>query len=466
MRAYCFALIVGLLGAASVKAQLPAPDAPTLPPQYSGPAEKPTPTADGQPPPPPVFPSSSIDGEASASPGQPPDSVERPPSLPMQEATVDPYLIWARADFLLWWIKNGPAPPPLVTTGPSSAVSPGVLGQPGTAILIGGQPIDYGTFSGGRFSVGGWCNVHQSLGLEVTGFVLQKRSVFSTATSDASGTPVLARPFIDAQTNTQFVAFATFPDRFSGGVAVATSDRLWGLEANVLHNEILKSVTLRGDRPWADVRVDWFAGFRYLDLRENLTIFQSSQILAGGVASFLGNTVGTPNLENLTDAFGTKNFFWGGQIGSRWQLCHGAWLLDLLGKLALGGTQQVIEIGGTTTLVGPAAVGGSQTAAGGLLTTSTNIGRFTRDRFSVIPELGIQLGYQLCPEARVFVGYSLIYWTDAVRPSQQIDPVVNLTQVPIHPSFGPLVGPAQPAVPFRETDFWAQGINFGLELRY
>jgi hypothetical protein len=384
----------------------------------------------------------------------------------MQEATADPYVLWGRADYLLWWVKNGPAPPPLVTTGPASAVSPGVLGQPGAAIVLGEQPIDYGTFVGGRWTVGTWFNLHQSLGLEVTGLVLEKRTAFSAVNSDSGGAPVLARPFINAQTNTEFVAFATFPDRFAGGVVVAASDRLWGLEANLLRNEFLKSVSLRGDRPWADVRADWFLGFRYMDLRESLDILQSSQILAGGVASFLGNTVGPPNVENLRDTFATQNFFWGGQLGSRWQLCRGPWLLDVLGKLALGGTQQIINVGGTTTLVGPSAVNGSQTAAGGLLTTSTNIGRSSRDRFSVIPELGVQLGYQICPEARLFFGYTWIYWTDVVRPSNQIDRVVNLTQVPIHPSFGPLTGPVRPTVPFQESNFWAQGLNFGIELRY
>lgn len=382
----------------------------------------------------------------------------------MQETTADPYLIWGRSDFLLWWVKDGTAPPPLVSTGPVSASS-GVLGQPGTAVVFGDRPLDYGTFSGGRWSVGAWFNLQQSVGLEVTGFVLEKRTALFAADSDAAGAPVIARPFVNAQTNTEFSAFATFPNRFAGGVVVASSDRLWGLDANLLHNEIFRTVFLR-ERPWADVRADLFAGFRYMDLRETLAIFQSSRVLAGGVASFLGNTVGPTNLEDLTDKFATQNFFCGGQFGSRWQLCRGPWLCDFLGKLALGETQQVIRVSGTTTLIGPAAAGGAQTATGGLLATSTNIGRSTRERFSAVPELGVQLGYQVCPEARVFVGYNLVYWTNVVRPGDQIDRVVNLTQVPIHPSFGPLAGPIRPDVPFRETDFWAQGVNFGFELRY
>jgi hypothetical protein len=44
--------------------------------------------------------------------------------------------------------------------------------------------------------------------------------------------------------------------------------------------------------------------------------------------------------------------------------------------------------------------------------------------------------------------------------------VVNVTQFPIQSGNGPLMGAARPAFNFNETDFWAQGLNFGLELRY
>jgi hypothetical protein len=53
-----------------------------------------------------------------------------------------------------------------------------------------------------------------------------------------------------------------------------------------------------------------------------------------------------------------------------------------------------------------------------------------------------------------------------VRPGDQIDRGLDVTRIP---NFGvpanPLPQP-RPAVPFKETDYWAQGINIGLEFRY
>jgi hypothetical protein len=42
---------------------------------------------------------------------------------------------------------------------------------------------------------------------------------------------------------------------------------------------------------------------------------------------------------------------------------------------------------------------------------------------------------------------------------------VDISQIP---NFGLDVPPvaARPAVPFKDVDFWAQGINFGLEFRW
>lgn len=52
------------------------------------------------------------------------------------------------------------------------------------------------------------------------------------------------------------------------------------------------------------------------------------------------------------------------------------------------------------------------------------------------------------------------------RAGRQIDPVVHVSQFPIRSGNDPLVGPARPAFRFDGSDFWAQGLNFGLELKY
>ena len=47
----------------------------------------------------------------------------------------------------------------------------------------------------------------------------------------------------------------------------------------------------------------------------------------------------------------------------------------------------------------------------------------------------------------------------------QIDRVLDVNQIPNFVP-GPPVTQVRPIVPFRQADFWAQGINFGLEWKY
>jgi hypothetical protein len=66
---------------------------------------------------------------------------------------------------------------------------------------------------------------------------------------------------------------------------------------------------------------------------------------------------------------------------------------------------------------------------------------------------------------RLTFGYQFLYWSRVARPGEQIDRVINPTQIPV---FGgnQLLGPARPEPLFTTTDFWAQGLNLGLEVRF
>src|SRR5262245_1372347 len=48
--------------------------------------------------------------------------------------------VWARAEYLLWFMR-GASTPPLVTTGPAVGRFPGALG-PGTDVLFGGRQVN------------------------------------------------------------------------------------------------------------------------------------------------------------------------------------------------------------------------------------------------------------------------------------------------------------------------------------
>jgi hypothetical protein len=65
---------------------------------------------------------------------------------------------------------------------------------------------------------------------------------------------------------------------------------------------------------------------------------------------------------------------------------------------------------------------------------------------------------------RAFVGYTFLYWSDVARPFDQINFNVNSTRVPtsiLMPS-----GPPTLPLTIRDTSFWAQGINVGIEFRF
>jgi len=79
-----------------------------------------------------------------------------------------------------------------------------------------------------------------------------------------------------------------------------------------------------------------------------------------------------------------------------------------------------------------------------------------------MPELAATLGYELRPGVRLTAGYTFLYWTNVVRPGDQIDLSVNSEFL----NGASSATPSRPAFNFRETDYRAQGLNFGIDLRF
>src|SRR5208282_1869828 len=180
-------------------------------------------------------------------------------------------------------------------------------------------------------------------------------------------------------------------------------------------------------------RLDLLGGFRYVQFDENL---QFSEATAGVLGGFTpGSVIGT------TDQFNTQNRFYGGQLGLRFEGQSGPWFLNATAKVALGEMHESVGIGGLTTTSGLGLP--TTTAQGGFFALSTNSGRFTRDRFAVVPEGIFQVGYQVSSRLRLFVGYDFLYLSDVARPGNQIDHTINPTQLPfLFGNGGTLVGPA------------------------
>jgi hypothetical protein len=355
--------------------------------------------------------------------------------------------VWADVDFLLWWVK-GDHLPPLVTTSPvgTPQSQAGVLGAPGTTVLFGDSAVNGGVRSGIRVRGGYWCDCEQTIGIEGDFFILESLADHFNAASN--GNPILARPFFNAVTNQQDSELVAFPGLVSGRASVSESSSLLGAG-------IWGRANLCCD---CSYRVDGTLGYRYLRMTDRLGI---SENLTSTSANIPGVPAGT--LLDIADRFDTTNEFNGVEVGLAGEFRSGPWILDWTTKLALGENFSTLQINGATTVTAPGS--GTSTATGGLLALPSNIGSFSKDRFAVVPELSLKLGYQVTPCLRAFVGYDFLYWTQVIRPGNQIDTTINTNLLP--PPITPLVGPNRPAIRIGETrDVWVQGISLGLELRF
>lgn len=391
-----------------------------------------------------------IPGEPLAACEPPPDLADcepPPPSESPGEKCYKPYptCLWFRGETLIWAIKHSDVPP-LVTRGSPADVVPGALGQPGTQVLFGGQ-IENEERYGGRFTVGWWLSKEEIIGLEGSFLFLGPRSI--TFNDASAGLPILARPF-QTDTGLENALFISNPLIQAGSIHVALSSKLYGVEANG-RLEMWRHFCCHDS-----YRIDILAGFRYLELDEGLGITQQTTFLP--TSGFAGTAVTT------ADQFDGRNFFYGGQVGIDAEFIREKWFLRLLGKVALGATTEVVGIQGNTQTTSP--TGTVTTAPGGFLALPSNIGRNSRSEFAVLPELGVTVGYNVTRRVRLSVGYTALYLSNVVRPGDQVDRVINTSQFPALSGTATPSGPARPAFTFHDTDFWAQGVNLGLEFRY
>jgi hypothetical protein len=375
------------------------------------------------------------------------------PPNPLPEAVHAPWLLWPGPadcpprywvvpEFLYWWVKEGPLLTPLVTSGANA-----------TPAL--GSEVDFHGFAGARLTAGVWLDADASLGLEGRGLLLESRSVGSWFSSDANGNPRLGLSFFNAQTGAEDNAAFAVPGSLAGVLGVIYTTQLWGGEANTV-------VNLFRDR---GCTVDVLAGFRYAGLEESLTVAGRSTPLNNVGVAFAGALLSAPASTTTIDSFRTFNNFYGGQVGVRAELWRGCFFVDLTGRLALGVTHQAVEVAGQSSLfIGP--VGPVQTVPGGVFAQPSNFGRVTNDAFSVIPEVEAKVGYEVNRHLKVFVGGTFLYWNHVARAGEQIDRTVAPSQAPTFGEFNPQAAATRPALLLRPGDFWATGLNIGLEFRY
>lgn len=368
-----------------------------------------------------------------------------PPTVEL-EALPPAVRLRARVDYLYWWFKDMPLPP-VFTTGLTTDALPGALGMPGTKVLFGGLTVDTGNEAGVRTALAYWFGPSAVCGVEVAGFYLAPRDrtveQFSTG---APLTPVLSQPFLNAVSGLEDISILAAPGRAAGGLHAEVSARIGSAEANGLLNLY----------QWRGLTIDALAGFRWFQLHECLEL-RAQSVGAAGLPLIGG--VSTAGI----DRFQMDNDFYGGQLGLRGELRSGRFFVALQAKLALGVTQQALDISGQTTLQAPGQP--PQTFVGGLYALSSNIGSYRTSDFAVLPEGNVELGWQPFDHLQFRLGYSFLYLSHAARAGAQVDRRLNPNLIPGSLSFGTPGGPALPtATPIHDADFWLQGFNVGMEI--
>ena len=265
--------------------------------------------------------------------------------------------------------------------------------------------------------------------------------------------PTLIRPFFDLNNRVESGYVVAAPGVANGGITVATNYSLWGGELNLWKN-------IYYEYPGRTIRIDALAGFRYLDLNEGLAISTLSvydQQPVEPFTQFAGNQI------QVNDLFYTRNQFYGGQIGAVTKFFLDALDMSIAFKIAFGENLEQVYIDGFQVRTLP---NGTTTAStGGVLALPSNIGRHNGTQFAVVPEVDVLGHYQICRHVSLAAGYTFLYWGRVVRPDDQIDRVVDITQIPNFPISGIApTGLARPSVPFKQTDFWAQGLTVSLQL--
>jgi hypothetical protein len=364
---------------------------------------------------------------------------------------------FVRAEYLMWWLP-GFATPVLATTNPNTAFN-GYLGEQGTTSILGPGSIIDSMRSGLRVRAGTWLNDAHSCGIDGSFFFLGNQG--RTAAFGPDRFPVITRPIFAPNlipgTNTQFGEngeAVSVPGILRGTLTVQADSQLWGADVNA------RWCWKNG----CDSRSEVFAGYRHLNLRESLTFTEDITVIGpGGNRLVIPDPVGTR--IGVRDSFVTRNQFNGGQVGALYERRWGRWDAEARGSVALGTTHQTLEISGGQTRLFPGSTTPMVFRGGGLLAAGPNLGRFERDQFSVAPEFTLNVGYSVTSNVRVYAGYNFLFWSNVIRPGDQIDHVVDLTFVPNALPAG-FSGQYRPRPLFKQSDLAVNGIQFGLDLRW
>ncbi len=357
--------------------------------------------------------------------------------------------LWLRGEYL-YWRSSGMETPPLLTSSPAGTPQnrAAILGESGTRTLFGGTGLNDGGSAGVRTQAGFWISPQAAFGIEGEYFTLFGSGDGFTASGN--GAPILGRPFFDTTNDRETSQLISFPGLANGSVGISSDTDLRSALINA--RAALLPTNFGVCAPCSDPdRVDWIVGYRHLQLDDRLSFSETID----------SQVPGAPGTIRLNEQFSTENRFNGVQLGIVYEAnFRRAWLESML-RVAVGSNSQRVNISGNTSIT---ELGVTDTFSGGLLAQTSNIGSYRQNEFTMIPEIGLKLGFRITSCFHATVGYSVLYFPNVVRAGDQIDPNVNPNLIP-EPN-NPITGSLRPRFSLVETDFWAQGISVGGELRF
>ena len=334
---------------------------------------------------------------------------------------------WHDWEYLLWWPKS-PTTPSLTLRGSGDpAALPFVPER-----SLGGATWSSPETSGARFTYGFSLGESRWLGLQATYLFLGTRSLVQQGIDvDTAGSVSGRIPSV-------------------GMLAMALSSRVTGWE--------ISTVADLHDSP--GLRLIALTGYRYFQVHEGLRLDQTRL----GIDS--AGAIPGPWWQTADQVDG-HNRFHGGQFGLQADLGSGPIFVEMTGKIAIGQTVGVVRRSGWT-VGSPHAVPGlvMPLSNQGILVPAGATGRWQQRHFAVLPEATMKIGYQFASQSRFYLGYNFLYLNEAFRPGEQVDTTAELSEI-LPTSTGQRLGSTLRPIPSSErSDYWVQGLIFGLEYRY
>lgn len=344
-----------------------------------------------------------------------------------------PPLWWVKADLLLGF-RKGRSYPPLVTTDPANEDSQTAGVLPDATILYDGNNDNTQMRAGLDFEFGTYLNDCQNIGFGGRYFFFGgDEGNFST---NSGVQAIIAVPVFDVGLPGNTSLLLAHPDiggvARTGSVDIRASNEIHGFDVSA------KVLYCRNNCG----KVEFVTGWHTSSVNDFFQMtMQSGAEDLGANQDFV-----------LIDRFNTENQFNGVILGilTEHQIC----CMTLRGKarVSVGNMHQVVNISGSTSVNGVV----DPTQPGGLFSAQSNIGNFSQDQFAAVTEAGLSIGYYITPRTQFTVGYNLMYWSNVVRPGEQIDPVVDNANNP----------PTRPTFQFNTTSFWVQSVTLGLNCEF